>query len=418
MLCACAPQAQNNSASNTINQQLASTQTQANDFGNQIVARVDGQDITIQQLTDPLLRVHGLSLLLQIAQLDVVRTQAEKSGITISDADIEKETQLTLDVLPGFEGVTDPAERQHMLSQFLKQQQVSSHQFSLVMQANAYLRKLAEPLVVGRITDETVQEAFNQQYGETVQVGYIQLANLGEVAEAKRRLAAGKSFAEVAREMSRNPRTGPLGGELPPFTRNNTGYPEAFRQAAFALKVDEVSDPVEAEGAFHLIKLEHRFAPKAVKLEDVRDSVKKNLTERLIQATMSQLRQQFTQHTLATLEIINPILKQEYDKRLNEQQADLQDRDEIRKELERREREAQPVSQPSTTTQPSASQPATIPTTPITPATQPSPATIAPTAPTHPAANAPAPDKPTTQPTTAAAAAHAHPQAPAAQAAH
>jgi len=50
----------------------------------------------------------------------------------------------------------------------------------------------------------------------TVQVRYIQLDNMKEVAEARRRLQGGESFADVAQSMSRNPRTAPLGGRMIP----------------------------------------------------------------------------------------------------------------------------------------------------------------------------------------------------------
>ena len=40
--------------------------------------------------------------------------------------------------------------------------------------------------------------------------------------------------------------------------------PAKFKEVAFALKNGEVSDPVEAENAFHLIKVENRIPPKAV----------------------------------------------------------------------------------------------------------------------------------------------------------
>ena len=53
-----------------------------------------------------------------------------------------------------------------------------------------------------------------------------------------------------------------------------------------ALQPGEVSDPVQAEGAYHLIKLEKRIAPKAVKFEDVKESIRKDLTERVVQAVM------------------------------------------------------------------------------------------------------------------------------------
>ena len=69
-----------------------------------------------------------------------------------------------------------------------------------------------------------------------MQVRYIALGNMREVAEARRRLADGIAFAQVAQEMSRNQQTGSMGGELPPFSRMTPGIPQVFKDTAFACR--------------------------------------------------------------------------------------------------------------------------------------------------------------------------------------
>ncbi len=316
--------------------------------GDAVIARVDGRAITMEQLRKPLLEAHGLNFLLNLVQLEMVKGRAEKVNLAISRSDIDGETDRTLRMM--FADVPVGAERERVLEQFLQQQRLSREEFDLVMTTNAYLRKLAEPIVAGRIGEQTLRDAFNQRYGETVRVRHIQLTNLAEVAEAKRRLDAGEPFEKVAEAMSRNPRTAAVGGELPPFTRDRADLPEAFRQAAFNLKEGEVSDPVQAEGAFHLIKLEKKIAPKAVKFEDVRESVRADLTEALIQATMRQLRSDLVAEAMRTLQIDDPILKKAYDDRLAKQEADLKDRGSVRNELENRRQRMNetPASGPAT----------------------------------------------------------------------
>jgi hypothetical protein len=125
--------------------------------------------------------------------------------------------------------------------------------------------------------------------------------------------------------------------------------PEEFKKAAFALKEGQVSEVVEAEGAFHLLLLEKRNAPKVVKFEDVKESLRADLYDKLVQAMVKQLRGQLADQTINGGLVINdPILKKQWQARLDARQAKIKDRDEMRKQWEaERERAAtQPASAP------------------------------------------------------------------------
>ena len=345
-----------------------------------VIARVAGRPITLAQVEQPLIEGYGLNLLLNLVQLDVAKQEAARANVSVSPQNIEAERDLTLAKL--FQDA-DKAEYNQLFDQFLEQQHISKPEFDIVLQTNAYLRKIAEPMVKDKITDASLEEAFRQLYGETIQIRHIQLTNMQEVLEAKRRLAAGEAFEKIAQEMSRNARTAGLGGELPPFSRQAAGCPQAFKDAAFSLKGGEVSDAVQAEGAFHLIKLEHRFPPKAVKFEDVKESLREDLLERLVQAAIKQLRTQIAADALKGLIVDDPMLKAQLDAKLHQKESQIQDRNKIREQFER---ERQRILARA------ATQPATLPTT--APATH--TATKAPTAPTAPvltpAAPPPAPE--------------------------
>ena len=73
---------------------------------------------------------------------------------------------------------------------------------------------------------------------------------LREIDDLKRRLAAGEDFADLAAESSDCP-SGQDGGDLGSFGRG--AMVPTFEQAAFALKVNEVSDVVETDFGYHLI---------------------------------------------------------------------------------------------------------------------------------------------------------------------
>jgi peptidyl-prolyl cis-trans isomerase D len=81
---------------------------------------------------------------------------------------------------------------------------------------------------------------------------------------------SGEDFAELAKQFSEGP-TGPKGGELGSFTRGRMVKP--FEDAAFSLNEGEISDIVETQFGFHIIKLEKIEPAYTRTLEEVKDEI-------------------------------------------------------------------------------------------------------------------------------------------------
>ena len=236
----------------------------------------------------------------------------------------------------------------------MEQQKFTQSQFEVLMETNANLRKIVSPTIESHINEEAVREQFGITYGEKAKCRHIQLASLTEVAEAKRRLAAGIPFAQVAVEMSRNNKTGPIGGELEPFSRSANFIPEAVRSAAFALKVGEVSDPVSTEGAFHLIKLEAKIDPKAVKFEDVKDVVRTDLSRRVVTQKLKEIRDTMTEKIRLDMKIEDPILKKQFADRIDSAKKQDVAEEDLKARIARLEKERIAVAATQSTTAPTS----------------------------------------------------------------
>jgi parvulin-like peptidyl-prolyl isomerase len=327
-----------------------------------VVATLGDITITRDQLAKPLIEGYGLNCMLNLLQLDLARQEAARRKLTVTAADITAEQETTIAKLFKDAG---KEEYPQLLDQFLRQQHISRPEFAIFIETNAYLHKIAAPAVASGITEDRLQESFKALYGETVQVRHIQCSNLDEIGEAKRRLAAGEPFEKVARDLSRNARTAPAGGELPPFSRYATGYPENFKDAAFSLKPGEVSDPVQAEGVYHLIKLEKRFEPKAVKYEDVKDSLREDLTDRLTQSAVKQLRGDLVAKIAQSLKVQDPVLAPQYEAKKNQTDTAVHGKtaalDAIKRDQSRAAAEAEAAA-----TQPGAGDTSTAPRPPAT----------------------------------------------------
>jgi hypothetical protein len=81
-----------------------------------------------------------------------------------------------------------------------------------------------------------------------------------------KRARGGENFEELAKEFSDEPGAKTGGGDLPWFGRATPGQPggmvKPFEDAAFALKDGEISDIVETDFGFHVIKSEGRRTDK------------------------------------------------------------------------------------------------------------------------------------------------------------
>lgn len=376
-----------------------------------IIANVGTTKISQSELVKPLMEAYGFNLLMLIVQRDMARDACREQNLVVTPAEIKKEYNWTLEQM--FPNLQAGDDRDKLLDQFLAQpkprdQMTTRTELDIIVDTNAHLRKLVTPSINKSVTDEMLQQQFDEEYGAQVQCRVIMVANPQEAQKVRQQLDAGTDFATLARQVSRDPNTKRLGGEMAPFTRNTTRLPENFKAVAFALKPGEVSDPVQASGAYYILKAENRIAPRAVKFDDVKDALREDYQTKLVLEGVKGLRAKFAQQALALLTITEPTLKGEFDKRLAARDQLIRDRQKIQEQMEKdRQKEAEAVA--------GATKPTTKPTT--APATKPStePAPPAPATGQTPTATQPvAPPAPT--PTSAPATQPAAAKAPAAKA--
>ncbi|HYO99105.1 MAG TPA: peptidylprolyl isomerase [Pyrinomonadaceae bacterium] len=104
-----------------------------------------------------------------------------------------------------------------------------------------------------------------------------ELENRRAQAEDVRRNAiqSHASFASLAQQYSDDQATRERGGDLGTFARG--AHTRAFDDAAFALKAGEVSEVIETEYGYHVIKLHGREAARAVSLAEAAPEIRRRL---------------------------------------------------------------------------------------------------------------------------------------------
>ena len=94
-----------------------------------------------------------------------------------------------------------------------------------------------------------------------IQASHILVADEKTAKEVEKKLADGGDFGELAKEYSTDKASGAKGGKLGYFSVGE--MLPAFTKAAYDLKVDEISEPVQTQEGFHIIKVTDKRDTKA-----------------------------------------------------------------------------------------------------------------------------------------------------------
>ncbi len=112
------------------------------------------------------------------------------------------------------------------------------------------------------------------------------------------------SFAELARKNSQDPGSAPAGGDLDFFPRGAMVKP--FADAAFSMKKGEVSDIVETEFGYHLIKLTDIKAPKQRSFEEMKPELEADFKKQQAQKKFAETAEAFTNGVYEQADSLKP----------------------------------------------------------------------------------------------------------------
>lgn len=113
------------------------------------------------------------------------------------------------------------------------------------------------------------------------------------------------SFAEVARKNSQDTGSAAAGGDLDFFARNAMVKP--FADAVFAMKKGDISDVVETEFGFHVIKLTDIKAPKQKSYEEMKPALEAELKQQLAQKKFAETAETFSNAVYEQSDTLRPI---------------------------------------------------------------------------------------------------------------
>jgi peptidyl-prolyl cis-trans isomerase C len=146
-------------------------------------------------------------------------------------------------------------------------------------------KSAASPEAARKLFDDTMKTLKPE---EEVRARHILVEKEDEAKAALARVRKGEDFAKVAAELSKDPGSGKEGGDLGYFAQDRM-VPQ-FGATAFQMKVGDVSEPVQTQFGWHVIKVEDKRTKPLPKFEDVKGEIETYLVRKAQQDIVLGLR--------------------------------------------------------------------------------------------------------------------------------
>jgi peptidyl-prolyl cis-trans isomerase D len=125
-----------------------------------------------------------------------------------------------------------------------------------------------------------------------------------KVAEIQQRLTKGESFEALAKEFSQDPGSAANGGDLG-FAGPGV-YDPVFETAVYALKQDQVSEPVRTSFGYHLIKLLGVEAPEVPSFASLKDKLTHDLKTQQVERRFVDATKELEDSAFEASDLVQP----------------------------------------------------------------------------------------------------------------
>lgn len=205
-----------------------------------VVARVNGSDITRADYERAVARLDGASALAQTVSDQVINTLIEQRiieqasvqlGVAVTAADVDVEINALKALTADWNA-------------WLAENGYTEAEFREAIRSN---------LLTQRVRTAVLAQAGDVNTIRTVSARHILVATRAEADAVMQRLSNGETFEALAAEVSRDVTTRETGGNLGFFTRDDLTTPQ-LADLAFTLAVGEMAGPVETALGWHIVQ--------------------------------------------------------------------------------------------------------------------------------------------------------------------
>ena len=241
-----------------------------------IVAIVNNQKITKQDLYDLLVDAYGENALEILIRRTLIYQTAQKEGVSATNSEIEQKLKNLvnneIDTSMQTYRIKDRVDFEKELAKNGISLAQVEEKMSKKLRKQAELELLTEKLIAKTITitDEELQKVYDQGYGEKIEAGRIVFKTHREAEEALKKLQSGADFATLAKNDSIDRASAARGGKMQPFSpKDGIGAQVAH------LKVGELSDIIKTDYGYQIIKITERKPASNKSFKAVRGELEK-----------------------------------------------------------------------------------------------------------------------------------------------
>jgi parvulin-like peptidyl-prolyl isomerase len=234
----------------------------------QVVAVVNGQPISRNELANQCLDVFGSEVLANLINKQIIVQHCKAKNITITRAEVDQEidriaqrfglnTERWLQMLKEERGVNPAVYAKDIVWPMLA------------------LRKLSMDI---EITQAELQEAFEARYGASVRARLIACNTLDKARAVHAEVTANPDeFGTVAKDQSDDPNSASAKGLIQPIRRHIAD--KNVERIAFSLRPGEISEPIAVGQQYIILKCEQQVPPTDVPLQKVAAQLEQEIRE-------------------------------------------------------------------------------------------------------------------------------------------
>lgn len=232
------------------------------------------------------------SVLEKMIKLELLSQESKKAGVSVNSTDVDNE-------LKGYKkGFADDK----AFAKALSESGITEAELRKQIGKNLTIQKFIDAKFKGKVqvTEQEAKDFYNNNQDKFAQPEMAHARHIlitakeaepkadkdrkrAKLVQIKKQLKDGADFAELAKQYSDCP-SKERGGDLGFFPRGQMVKP--FDQAAFKMMPGDISDIVETEFGYHLIKLEEKKPAKTVSFDEAKAKITAYLTQEKITANI------------------------------------------------------------------------------------------------------------------------------------